>query len=349
MLSELGVFDDIPRYLLSSDTRLREQALNTLRAELNRLEVRRPWGSIEPFIIALYHTVFINEDVEAGRLLLDYLSRVLPKVKNTLPSEAREIAEIVLYATRAKLGEIDVNSALKQIQKSQASTRVSELVKRIVIIELKGEYDEFLGDLLREVSSELEKRLQDLATLLNEHDSRVVAEYFLVDLDLALSVRELEERYSIRGYFTCRAKELQKEYEERRKIVDQVRTEYEELKQKYDDAIKKLSNQVKITLPIVIDIGCVVIVWLVAPFEMIIYSSVLSVLASVFALLYTIFRQLREKIVNLIISTNIISKIADEIAKLLVRCKKEGRELLKQLKYKEIVLRDYEVRLRRFR
>jgi len=84
-----------------------------LTVELSRREVRRPWGSIEPFIITLYHKVFVDNDTEAGQILLDYLRKVLPTVRNTLSLEVREAADTILYAVQAKVGEIDVSRASK--------------------------------------------------------------------------------------------------------------------------------------------------------------------------------------------------------------------------------------------
>jgi len=77
MVNELMVFDDIPRYLLSSNAEFKKRALKMLKKELGRREARRLWRSIEPYIIALYHNIFVDRDPEIGRELLKYLERIL--------------------------------------------------------------------------------------------------------------------------------------------------------------------------------------------------------------------------------------------------------------------------------
>jgi len=340
MLSELGDFDDIPRLLSSSDAELRRRALSMLAVELERRVVRRPWGSIEPFITTLYHKVFVDNDVEAGKLLLDYLKMILSMTRNVLPLEVQEAADIILYAVQAKLEEIDVSSALKQIQKLPASTPVSKLVKKIALIELKGEYDESLDELLNEVSSDIERKLQHLRSLLKEHDSREIVEHFFLDLDLALNARELEGIHTIREYFIHRAKELQKVYKGQKKLVDEIRAEYQELEQRYNMIADKWSKRVEFALPIIVDI---VILFLIMQFEP--TRIVGGIVTFIFAILFILVRRVRDIIIN----TNVILRISKKIAKYLARYTKEGRKVLKQLEDKRATLRELEGKIKRFR
>jgi len=344
MFSELGDFDDIPRLLSSSDAELRKRALSMLATELGRRVVRRPWGSIEPFITTLYHKVFVDNDVEAGKRLLDYLKMILPMARNVLPLEVREAADIILWAVQAKLEKIDVSSALKQIQKLPASTLVSQLVKKIALIELKGEYDESLDELLNEVSGDIERKLQHLRSLLKDPDSSEIVEHFFLDLDLAFNARELEGAYTIREYFIHRAKELQKVYKGQKKLIDEIRAEYQELEQRYNMVVDKWSKRVAfalpITLPIIVDIGISSLAMQFEPTRI-----VGSIVTFIFLILFILVRRVRDIIIN----TNAISRISKKIAKYLARCTREGRDILKQLEDKKAALRELEGRIKKFR
>jgi hypothetical protein len=341
MLSELRVFDNIPRYLLSPDAELKRRALSLLIRELERREVRRPWGSIEPFIVALYHVVFVDRDVEIGKLLLNYLNRVLPKVKNTLPIEVQEAADIILYAVRAEIGEIDKNSALRHIQDYKTTSLILELIKSVAIAELRGEYDEQLDELLRKISNSIEQKLWYLKTLLEEPAFRDIVEHFFLDLDAAQLTEEPRSTYTIRSYFIHRAKELQKEYKERRKIIDSIKAEYEELKQRYNEIVMKLSKMIERWLPIIINIVVSAIAGLSVPFKSVLISGGISAL--VFVVIFAIVKQLHN-IIN-----PYISKIALKIAKRIARYTREGRNVIRDIKDKEKELKDLEVRLRKLR
>ena len=341
MLSELKAFDNIPRNLLGPDVTLKRRALNLLIRELERREVRRPWGSIEPFIVALYQATFVNNAAEVGKPLLNYLDRVLPKVKNTLPIEVQEAADIILYAVRAEIREIDKNSALKHIQDYKTTSLISELVKRVAITELRGEYDEQLDELLRKISNNIEQKLWYFKTLLEEPAFRDIVDQFFLDLDIVQLTEESKSMYTIRGHFIHRAKELQKEYKERRKIIDSIKAEYDELKQRYDEIIMKLSRMIERWLPIIINFAISVIAGLSVPFKSILISGGISAL--VFVVILAIVKQLHN-IIN-----PYISKIALRIAKRIARYTREGRNVVRDIKFKEKELNDLEIRLRKLR
>lgn len=341
MRSKPRVFDNIPRYLLSHDVELRRHALDLLMRELERREVRRPWGSVEPFIIALYHVVFVDRDAEIGKLFLNYLDRVLPNVKNLLPIDVREATDIILYAVRAEIGEIDRNSAVRHIQDYKTTTTVSELIKMIAITELTGEYDKHLDELLMKTSSSMEQRLRYLKTLFEEPAFRDIVEHFFLDLDIAQLIDEPRGMYTIHSYFIHRAKELQKEYKERRKIIDSIKAEYEELKQKYNEIVMKLSKMIERWLPIIINIVVSAIVGLSVPFKSVLISGGISAL--VFVIISAIVKQIHN-IIN-----PYISKVALRIAKRIARFTREGRNVIRDIKDKEKELKDLEVRLRKLR
>jgi len=348
MVNELMVFDDIPRYLLSSNAELKKRAVEMLRRELERRKARRPWGSIEPYIIALYHNVFVDRNAEIGWDLLKYLERILPENKNALPIEVQEVADIILYAVRAEIGEIDRNSALNYVRNYKTTPLISELVKRIAVIELSGEYDDYLGELLKKVGDNMEQKLWYLESPLEDPEYRDVVENFFIDLDVAQFSREPENMFSIHTYFIHRAKELQKEYEERRRIIEQIRAEIEELKQRYNENIAKLSKKIETSLRIVIAVGTIgaiiADVWAYNTSNVIaLAGSLAGSSLGLFANLAMIIKRLRD------IIDPYISKLANIIAQGIERCKKEGRNVINEIRFKERELRDLEARLRKLR
>jgi len=310
VISEVMVFDDIPKYLLSSDAESKKRALEMLKRELERREVRRPWRSIEPFIVALYHVVFIDGDLEIGSKLLKYLERILPKNRNTLPVEVQEVADITLRAVRAEIGETDKNSALNYIQNYRTTSLISTLVKRVVIIELSGEYDDYLDELVKNVGNNIEQKLQYLGSLLEDPGYRDIVEHFFIDLDVAQFSREPRNILFIHTYFIHRAKELQKEYEERRRIIEPIKAELEKLEQRYNEIVAKLSKKIEKPLLIVVDI---------------------------------VDKQFRD------IAVSYISKLSNAIARKIARYTKEGRNVLEDIRFKERELSDLETRLRKLR
>jgi len=342
MLSELRVFDNIPKYLLNPDAELKKRALDLLMRELERREVRRPWGSIEPFIVALYHVVFVDRDMEIGKLLLDYLDRVLPKVKSMLPIEVQEAANIILDAVKAEIGIIDKNSVLKRIPEYKTASLISELVKRVTIIELRGEYDESFDKLLKEISYEIKQRLWYLRTLLEEPASRDIVEHFLLDLDTAQLMEEPRSTYTIHDYFIRRARELQEEYEKRRKILDPMKSEYEELKQGYDKIVRDLTTKIERWLPIAADVIATVVCSLSVLFKSWIIAGG-GFVSLILLIIFTVVKRLRNMI------NPYISKLACKIAKRIARYTRKGRRLMSEMRYKERMLIDLECRLKKFK
>jgi len=343
MVNELMVFDDIPRYLLSSNAEFKKRAVEMLRRELERRKARRPWGSIEPYIIALYHNVFVDRNAEIGWSLLKYLERILPENKNALPIEVQEVADIILHAVRAEIGEIDRNSALNYVQNYKTTSLISELVKRIAVIELSGEYDDYLGELLKKVGNNMEQKLWYLESLLEDPGYRDVVENFFIDLDAAQFSREPKNMLFIHTYFIHRAKELQKEYEERRRIIEPIRAEIEELKQRYNEIVTELSKKIEKPLLIIIialvDILSYCISYVISNMLIFVAGIIGTILS---AIVYAAVEQIRNKV------DQHVSKLANAFAQGIARCKK-GRNVLKEIRFKERELRDLEARLRKLR
>jgi len=341
MIGEASVFDNVPKYLLSSDAEFKKRALEMLKRELGRQEVRKPWRSIEPFIIALYHVVFIDGDLETGSELLKYLERILLKNRISLPVEVQEVADIILHAVRAEIGETDKNSVLNYLQNYITTSLISTLVKKIVFIELSGEYDDHLNELLKKVGNNMERKLQYLESLLEDPGYRDVAERFFIDLDVAQFSREPQNILFIHTYFIHRAKELQKEYEERRRIIEPIKAELEELKQRYDNEIvTKLSENIKTLLLIVMSIVGIIADIL---YELITNNVIVATSATAVTLALIAIRQFRDIIVS------IVSKLSNAIARRTARYTKEGRNVLKEISNKERELSDLETRLRKLR
>jgi len=340
MVNELMVFDDIPRYLLSSNAEFKKRAVEMLRRELERRKARRPWGSIEPYIIALYHNVFVDRNAEIGLNLLKYLERILPENKNALPIEVQEVADIILHAVRAEIGEIDRNSALNYVQNYKTTSLISELVKRIVIIELSSEYDDYLSELLKKARNNMEQRLQYLESLLEDPEYRDIVEHFFIDLDVVQLSREPLNTLFIHTYFIYRAKELQKTYEERRRIIEPIRAELEGLKQRYNEIVAELSKKIEKALLIVIGIAAIIadIVYVFIPKNVIGIGGTLATI-----LILIIIKRLRDIIVLF------ISKLANAFARGIARYTTKGRKVLEEIKVKERELSDLETRLRRLR
>lgn len=332
-------FNDIRKYILGLNAKeSRERVVKALQEELERQKVRRPWESIEPLIIALYHAVFVDKDVGVGRLLLRYLEEILPNHRIALAQDAREIADIVIYAARTKIGEIDKNNALKYIQSRSTASPISELVKKIAIIEISGEFDETLDEQLRKTISEREARLR----LLQEDPSfRDIADRFFLDLDVALTDRE-PERYTLHGYFIHRAKELQEDYMKGKKYLDQIKREHDELESEYSRHVEEteeiLLKGIKV---VIVGLGLFAIT---ASLSAILFSlfdmlpGIASGVSSIVLLIFNYVEGLRAAVIQ-----PLISKLAAVIA----RCRRRGRELKKKIKEKEIVLRNMERLVRR--
>jgi len=204
-------FDDIPKYLLSSNTESKKQALEMLKMELEREGgARRPYGSFEPFVVALYHVVFVDRDAAIGSELLKYFEQVLPKIRNSLHKETQEVADIILCGAGTITGKIDKNYALNYIRNYKTTTSISTLVKMIIIIELSYVYDKHLDDVIKMVDNEIKQKQMFFESLYSEH--RDVVDHYFIEFDIPQLYIESENKLYIHTYFIYRAKELSLAY-----------------------------------------------------------------------------------------------------------------------------------------
>ena len=246
MMSELYRFEDIPEYILSGRIERdssRGTILSLLKKEVD--EVRKPWGEIEPFIVALYHSIFVLEDLEIGELLAEYLNKVQNKYKHSWSRETREIIEIVLIASELKLGKITKTYAIKAIETINVSTPLSNLVKVVVIIEITGEYNPEISVMLEKLRSYNKIKNQFFYRLSSEPDAKEIAQHYLIDLDRDKFLT-FEDVFNVSffQYFVDRANRLQEEFEIRRKLLVLLEQEYESLIQEYKSYYNSLLNKI---------------------------------------------------------------------------------------------------------
>ena len=101
MIDEIR-FDDIPRLVLSKQ---RCTEVTELLRHENEVGARRPWGSIEPFIVALIHAADMAA-AEGGCWkellweLYDYLRVIFSKYGNYYHRDTQQIARMALAYTR---------------------------------------------------------------------------------------------------------------------------------------------------------------------------------------------------------------------------------------------------------
>jgi len=135
------------------------------------------------------------------------LDRVLFENRNVLPKEAREAADIILHAVRAEVGKIDKSSVFKHIEDYETTSLISELIKMVVLTELRGEYDNRLDEAQKKISNNMERKLQYFKSLLEDPEYRDVVEHFSIDLDADLLTSEPKNTLYIHNYFIRRARE----------------------------------------------------------------------------------------------------------------------------------------------
>ncbi|AFA40147.1 hypothetical protein Pogu_2120 [Pyrobaculum oguniense TE7] len=186
-------FDDIPRLIIEGRQEARAAVVERLGREVR--QARRPWGPVEPFVEALYHTAFVKGDSEVGLLLYEYLSGIYAKYPHA--GEAREIMAIVLEGAAAKLGLSHVEDAVENIKSMRTSSVYSELVKALVLAEL-GHRGGLKAALDKVLAFEAEKA-EELRKALSNPEA-VEAFHLYYDLGIAA-----EPPYS---YYIKRAHEL---------------------------------------------------------------------------------------------------------------------------------------------
>ncbi len=342
MLSETWEFDDIPRYILSDDARLRKIAVSMLKQELDA-GARRPWSAIEPFIVALYHSVFVLEDYEASRLLLEYISKVYNRYKHYLSREAQEIIEIVSEAVKAKLGQTIKEYALQTIRNIATSTILSNLVKTIAITELTGEYSPEINRILIKISDHHGEKASYFRELLSEPDAREIVQHYLVELDQdkVLISEGLGGLPSFFQYFVQRAKQLQEEFEIRKKIVSLIEHEYENLTQEYNAYYDSLLNKIRNILTATLVLGSITSIFLG-----LLYNIILSYIGGTILIAFFVASTIRQ-LADIV--RPYVGGIASLMASLTIRLTPSGRSLRKKIKHKKIALNELKSKIRKLR
>jgi len=343
MLSETWEFDDIPRYILSNDARLRRIAISMLRQELDA-GARRPWSAIESFIIALYHSVFVLGDSDAGKLLLEYVSKVYDRYKHYLSRETQEVTEIVSEAVKAELGQTTKEYAIRAIRDTETSTILSNLVKTIAIIELTGEYDPEINKILIKIGGNHGAKSSYFRELLSEPDASEIVQYYLVELDQdkILISEGLGGLPSLFQYFVRRAKQLQEEFEIRKKIVDLIEQDYRDLAKKYDEyynnLLSKIEKRLSITLIIISVIGILVgLAYNIAP------SYIGSGFIFAIYLAFNYIKPLADFI------KPYLKYITFRITSFVIRITPPGRSLRKKIEHKKIAIDELKSKIRKLK
>jgi len=329
-------FDELPDFLLekynSCDDICRSKIKNMLEDEVKGGK-RRPWGSFEPFITALYHTVFILKDHDIGNALVAYVRDVCIKYGDLFTSETNEVCNAVIEGALAKLEEANVNSALNKLKNQTFSTAFSRLVKAIIIVDLTNEYNKEIDDLL----PVLESNDSFLKSLFESKEGEEIAEHYLIS-ELSVASEGIDTSKSFRGYFINRARRLQEIYKQRKKLVETIEAQLEEAKISYDKYVNSLSNNIKKCLnysSIILFIGGIawVILSFLAKTGWLNNDKIIAYLLVILGFIGTIITNIN-KLVQ-------IPKIDPErlvlfMAKVYAHIHPHGRQLLKEIKELEI-------------
>ena len=304
---------------------------------------RRPWSAIEPFIIALYHAVFVLEDFEAAKLLLEYISKVYNKYKHYLSRETQEIAEIVSEAAKAKLGQTTKEYAIPTIGNIATSTILSNLVKTIAITEVTGEYNPEIDRILIEISGNQGAKTAYFRELLSEPDARDIVQHYLVELDQdKIMVSESLGGFpSLFQYFVYRAKQLQDEFKIRKKIVNSIEQDYKNLMEKYNTYQNSLLNRIEKILTLVLVLGSII-----STFLGLTYNKVLSLIGGGTLTAFLVFNLIKQ-LATLI--RPYVRSITSWITSFIIRFTPSGRNLRKEIERKKITIEELEPKIRKLR
>ncbi len=337
-------FDNVPKYLMENDDYFRKQALELLIREVK--EKRRPWGSIDPFIVALHYCIFVKPDTNIAKVLLDYLSAVLPKMAELVPRETREVGELVINAARARLNRLEREDSVKMVAKYKCSTLIAKLVKNILLIELNNEYDPHVIEKINEIVGSIEERTKEIEVIFNNDEYREIADYFFVELD-RVKLYETYSANSIYDYFIKRAEQLQKDYLERRRYIEILEKQIKELQQKYNEEVNKIKESfvksATLIMNIVTFVNIIVVVVTIALYlleKILPYQKVTILLLSALSTLSVVYNVLeRVKKVREYVKPY-SSSILYWVAEKRVSYSRNGKELLKQMNNKKITIEE---------
>ena len=312
--------DRIVIHLITNKNK-RDYALKILREELSK--ARRPWGSIEPFIIALYHLVFIKNDLEAGKILYEYLLRVLPKICNIFPRDVQEVGNLIIKAVDAKIKNI--SNATNILRNITPSSPLGYLVKEILLMDFEGKYNWLLDKYVEEINNSM--RCGEIMHVSEDPEYSEIVSNFLIDLDIyRINSREVSIYNNIYSYFLARAKELRTEYKIYEKLIKRLEEERKKLEEEYNKLIKQGIRYIRWTM-IVIDVFLFV-VSIVLALQGVLQSTLISGISSFLISIVLILEKIRK----------IDSKFFYWIARKIVYIK--GKKILKEMKRKEYVMNE---------
>lgn len=208
---------------LESDSVSEGEVVRYLEKELQGC--RRPWESIEWYLVILYRMVFELQKLEVAKKLFKYLERV--SIKEALDKNTTIACELIKLSTGAKLGIYNKDEVMKDLSKQETNDPTLQLIRLIVLIDLSEKYDFALGKALNSVKRILEERARLLKEVMEE-DPEIVEHYF-IDLDLKSNYPKSSPLHE---YFIKRGENLWSEYVSRRSILEELEKEIKELNEK---------------------------------------------------------------------------------------------------------------------
>ena len=330
-------FDDLPQliiYELENRPEIRTIIIEKLSREIKY--ARRPWGPIEPFIEALYHSTFVMNDIEISKLLHEYLEKVYVKYKNYYTKETQEILEIVLKGAWVKLGKSSIENAEQSIKSIQTTSIYSELVKALVLTEISGEFKNEINEILSKILKNNDP--YKLKELINRPEGKKIIETFHLYYDLDL-ITETRPNLSPYNYFIHRAQQLINILQNRKQILEDIERDIKELESKLkmyrENLINKAQKGVNYVSKILIFLSFTVSIMLLIPG----LSEIIAAFAGgVFIFIVDRFLRKILDILNLLL-IKLILFFADF----------KYRNLRKEIKYKKKCLEELEKKVRKLR
>ncbi len=160
-------FDELPDLVLKNSYGCcRAEIKRILEDEINGRN-RRPWGELEPFIAAAYHSVFVLNDEEIGGALTAYISNVCSRHGNVFRPETLEACEMVVIGAEARLQKTATDCAANRLKALSPGSEFTALVRAVVLADLTGECDPKMPELVHAIEEEFGD-VQDMPVLSGE-------------------------------------------------------------------------------------------------------------------------------------------------------------------------------------
>ncbi|MEM3662516.1 MAG: hypothetical protein QXI68_02910 [Sulfolobales archaeon] len=240
---------------LESGSVSEEEVVMNLEKELQRH--RRPWESVESYLVILYRMVFELQKLEVAKKLFKYLERV--SIKVTLDKDTAITYKLIEQSTGAKLGIYNKDEVMKDLSKQETNDPILQLIKLVVLTDLNEKYDPALGEALNSVKRIFEERTRLLKEIIEENSE--IVEHYFIDLDLKSNY---PKPTPLHDYFIKRGENLWSEYVSRRSILEELEKEIMKLNEKLQHHEIMLSEKgenyakkLLYTLLIILSIGTV--------------------------------------------------------------------------------------------